>query len=263
MIGDKCECLSASIENRGKMRLLGAHMRKNGIRLIALAFLLQLCLPGATRQARGQAEKAAYPAMAPLDAYLIADQNAEVALARSAAPKSIGNDADVMVLGKTGYTTAVKGTNGFVCIVERSWAQATDDPEFWNPRMRAPICFNAAAARSFLPIFLMKTRLVLAGKSREEILTETAAALDKQELPALEPGSMCYMLSKQQYLNDGVKNWHPHVMVFASGEAAKSWGADKDDSPIFYSNDPQERVTIFMFWVNNWSDGSPAPAMAH
>ncbi len=238
-------------------------MLKNDFTLLAVAFLVQLCLPGATPQALAQAEKAAYPAMAPVDAYMIADRNAEIVLARSAAPASIANAAEVMVLGKSGFTTAVKGTNGFLCLVERSWAQATDEPEFWNPKMRAPICFNRAAATTFVPIFLMKTRLVLEGKSKAEILAATSAALDKKELPAVEPGAMCYMMSKQQYLNDSVTNWHPHVMIFASGEAAKSWGADKDDSPIMFSNDPQERATIFMFWVGNWSDGSPAPAMEH
>jgi hypothetical protein len=254
--------VSASRES-GKMRLLEIPMRKNDFRLIAFVFLVQLCLPGATLQAWAQAENAAYPAMAPLDAYLIADQNAEIALARSAAPASIAKDAEVMVLGKSGFTTAVNGTNGFLCLVERSWAVATDDPEFWNPKIRSPNCFNAAAAGTFVPIFLMKTKLVLEGKSKTEILAETASALDKKELPALEPGAMCYMMSKQQYLNDRGKSWHPHVMVFVSGDAAKSWGADKDDSPIMYANDPQERVTIFMFLVGNWSDGSPAPAMEH
>jgi hypothetical protein len=254
--------VSASRES-DKMRLLEIPMRKNDFKLIAFVFLVQLCLPGGARQVGAQTDKAAYPAMAPLNAYLIADQNAEIALARSAAPALIGKEAEVMVLGKSGFTTAVKGTNGFLCLVERSWANATDDPEFWNPKLRAPICFNAAAASSFVQIFLMKTRLVLEGKSRTEILAATTAALDKGELPALERGAMCYMMSKQQYLNDSVKSWHPHVMVFDPGDAAKSWGADKDDSPIFYSNDPQERVTVFMFWVDKWSDGSPAPTMAH
>jgi hypothetical protein len=238
-------------------------MRKNHLKLLALVFLVQLCLPGATRQALAQTEKAAYPAMAPVDAYLIADQNSEIALARSAAPASISKDADVMVLGKTGFTTAVKGTNGFLCVVERSWGAATDEPEFWNPKIRAPICFNPVAAKTFAPIFLMKTRLVLEGKSKTEILAATTSALDKRELPALEPGAMCYMLSKQQYLNDRGMSWHPHVMVFVSGDAAKSWGADQPDSPIIVANDPEERVTIFMFWVGNWSDGSPAPPMEH
>jgi hypothetical protein len=237
-------------------------MRRNDFKVIAFVFLVQLCVAGSAR-AQAQAEKVTYPAMAPVDAYLIADQNAEIALARSAAPKSIAAEAEVMVLGKTGFTTAVKGTNGFLCLVERGWGAATDEPEFWNPKVRAPICFNQAAARSFVPIFLMKTMLVLQGKSKAEILAATSAALDTHELPALEPGSMCYMLSKQQYLNDRGKNWHPHVMVFASGDVAKSWGADKDDSPIMYTNDPEERVTILMFWVDNWSDGSPAPAMEH
>jgi len=238
-------------------------MRKDVLKLIAIVFLVQLRLPGATLEARAQAEKAAYPAMAPVDAYLIADQNAEIALARSAAPKSIGDGAEVMVLGKTGFTTAVKGTNGFLCLVERSWGAATDDAEFWNPKVRAPICFNAAAARSFVPIFLMKTRLVLAGKSRAEILAATAAALDTKVLPALEPGAMCYMMSRQQYLNDRGMSWHPHLMFFVAGDAAKSWGADKDDSPIMATNDPEERVTIMMVWVDNWSNGSAAPMTMH
>ena len=104
--------------------------------------------------------------MAPLDQYLMPDGNSEIALARSAAPASISDGAEVMVLGPKGYTTAVKGTNGFLCIVERSWGAATDEPEFWNPKVRAPICFNPPAARTFVPIFLMKTKLVLAGKSK-------------------------------------------------------------------------------------------------
>jgi hypothetical protein len=234
-------------------------MRKNDFKLIAFVFLVHLCLPGATPQVRAQADKAMYPAMAPVDAYLITDRNAEIALARSAAPASISDGAEVMVLGRKGFTTAVKGTDGFLCVVERSWGAATDAPEFWNPKIRSPICFNPQAARTFARIFLMKTELVLEGKSKAEIATATAAALDKKELPALEPGAMCYMMSKQQYLNDQGKSWHPHLMFFVSGDAAKSWGADQPGSPILSANDPEERVTIFMVLVGNWSDGSPAP----
>ena len=238
-------------------------MWKKCFRLVAFVFLVQLGLAGATRAARAQADKAAYAAMAPVDAYLMADQNAEIALARSAAPASIADGAEVMVLGKKGFMTAVKGTNGFLCIVERSWGAGTDEVEFWNPKVRAPICFNPQAARSFAPIFLMKTKLALAGKSKTEIVAATDAALDKKELPALEQGAMCYMMSKQQYLNDRGMSWHPHLMFFVSGDAAKSWGADQPGSPIIAANDPEERVTIMMVWVGNWSDGSAAPAMEH
>jgi hypothetical protein len=150
-------------------------MRKDDFKLIALVFVVQLCLLGATRQAPAQAEKGPYPAMAPVDEYLIADENSEIALARSAAPASISDGADVMVLGRKGFTTAVKGTNGFLCVVERSWGAATDAPEFWNPKIRSPICFNPQAARTFAPIFLMKTKLVLEGKLKAEI----AAATDR------------------------------------------------------------------------------------
>ena len=238
-------------------------MRKNLAKIIALAFALQIVLPDAGQQAVAQAGKAAYPAMASLDQYLISNQESEIALARSAAPGSISDGAEVMVLGREGYKTAVKGTNGFLCIVERSWGQSTDQAEFWNPKMRAPHCFNAQATRSFAPIYLMKTRLVLAGKSKPEIAHAIATALDKKDLPPLEPGAMAYMMSKQQYLNDQGLNWHPHLMFFVSGDAAKGWGADLPGSPLMAANDPEERATIFMVWVGKWSDGTAAPQAMH
>jgi hypothetical protein len=235
-------------------------MPKNA-KIIALIFLVQALVFGATLRARAQAEKASYPAMAPIDQYLIQDGNAEITLARSAAPASISDGAEVMVLGRKGYTTATKGGNGFLCMVERSWGNTTDDPDFWNPKIRAPHCFNSAAARTFLPIYLMKTRLVLAGKSQTEIAKAISSALDKKELPELAPGAMCYMMSKQQYLSDEGKNWHPHLMFFVPGDAAKSWGASLPASPVMAVADPQQRVTIFMIWVGNWSDGTPMPPM--
>ena len=191
------------------------------------------------------------------------DKDSEIALARSAAPKSISDGAEVMVLGSEGYTTAVKGRNGFLCLVERSWGAATDEPDFWNPKVRAPICFNPPAAKTFVPIFLMKTKLVLAGKSKTEIVEATASALDKKELPALEPAAMCYMMSRQQYLSDRGMSWHPHLMFLVPGNAAKTWGANFQDSPVIAANDPEERVTIFLVWVGKWSDGKPVPPIVN
>jgi hypothetical protein len=138
--------------------------------------------------------------MAPLDQYLMTDRNAEIALARSAAPASISSDAKVLVLGRHGYETAVKGKNGFACVVERSWMAPFDDPEFWNPRIRGPICLNPAAARSILPITLKRTELVLAGLSRPQLIDSIRAAVDKGGLPPLEPGAMSYMMSKLQFM---------------------------------------------------------------
>jgi hypothetical protein len=125
-----------------EIRVPESSMQKKSLSFLAFAFLAALVLLGATRQAGAQAEKASYPAMAPLDQYLIPEGISEIALARSAAPASISDGAEVMVLGPKGYTTAVKGTNGFLCIVERSWGAATDESEFWNPKVRAPICFT-------------------------------------------------------------------------------------------------------------------------
>ena len=232
------------------------------VRTFLMMVVVLVILACATRQARAQTEKSSYPVMAAVNEYMM-PESAEIALARTAAPKSISDGAEVMVLGRDGYVTAVKGTNGFLCIVERGWGAATDEPEFWSSRVRAPICFNPAAARTFVPIYLMKTKLALAGKSKAEMVQATTAAFDKKELPALEPGAMCYMMSKDQYLNDRGKSWHPHLMFLVPGHVDKSWGANLPQSPVIAANDPEERATIFMVWVGKWSDGTPAPETGH
>src|ERR1700734_3354936 len=122
-----------------------------------------------------QEAKTPYPSMAPLDQYLM-ERGAEITLARSAAPASISQDAEVMVLGRHGYETVAKGKNGFVCIVERSWTAGIDEPDFWNPKQRGPICLNPPAVRSYLPQTIMKTESILAGRSKAQLFAEIKSA---------------------------------------------------------------------------------------
>jgi hypothetical protein len=195
--------------------------------------------------------------MAPLDQYLM-ERNAEITLARSAAPASISQDAEVTVLGRHGYETAAKGKNGFVCIVQRSWTAPSDEPDFWNPKLRAPICFNPAAVRSYLPQTILKTKWILAGRSKAQMFEDLKTALDKKTLPSPESGAMCYMMSKQGYLNDRAGHWHPHLMFFFPPTDPATWGADLHGSPIIAAPEPDGRVTVFMVPVGHWSDGTPA-----
>ncbi len=232
-------------------------------RIIVSWLPLGVILLGMTCNSTAQAKNSPYPVMAPLDQYLIPDQNAEIALARSAAPASISNEAEVMVLGRHGYTIAVKGSNDFLCIVERSWANTTDNPEFWNPKIRAPHCLNSAAASTVLGSYLMKTDLVLAGNSSAKIAAAITSGQRKDELQPPLHGTMVYMMSKQQYLNDRGMSWNPHVMFYVSGNAEKSWGANLHDSPVMADYDPEQRVTTFFVLVPEWSDGTPGPASMH
>jgi len=227
-------------------------MNPGAIALTCIALTVQI---GAAWHATAQDTKTPYPNMAPLEEYLM-DPNSEIALARSAAPESISRDAEVMVLGRHGYETAVKGTNGFVCIVERSWTAPIDDPGFWNPKGRAPICLNAAAARTYLPRTIKKTDLILAGRTKAQMVETVAAAVGKRELPPMELGAMCYMLSKQGYLGDPVGHWHPHLMFFVSQMDPTAWGAGVEGSPIFAFNDKWEDLTVFLVPVRQWSDGT-------
>lgn len=221
------------------------------IRRIAVVVLL-----GAGWHALAQDGKVLYPNMAPLDQYLIADRNEEIALARTAAPESISRDAEVMVLGRHGYETGAHGKNGFVCIVERSWMSPTDDADFWNPKLRAPLCLNAASARSYLKRTIKRTELILAGRTKAQMVEAMTAAIESKELPAMEPGAMCYMLSKQGYLNSHDGHWHPHLMFFVSQAGPETWGANLEGAPIFAFDDSSGHFTTFLVPVRKWSDGT-------
>jgi hypothetical protein len=209
------------------------------------------------------ARSASYPAMAPLDQYLM-DRGAEIALARSAAPSSISGKASVLVLTRHGYETAVKGSNGFVCAVERAWMSQYDFPQFWNPHMRGPLCYNPAAVRSILPYTIRRTELVLAGRTKAEMSTAIRTGVERHRLPPLESGAMTYMMSKAQFLNDTGKRWVPHLMFYFPRQAGAAWGADLAGSPAMLNpqfQDSAEALSVIMVPVTHWSDGTPAPAM--
>jgi hypothetical protein len=231
-------------------------MNREIVRTIAGGTFAVVVVLGAWRPAHAADTQTPYPNMAPLEQYLMADRNAEIALARSAAPESISRDAEVMVLGRHGYEIAVPGKNGFVCMVERSWTAGINDPVFWNPKIRGAICLNPPAARTVLPITLKRTELILAGRSKAEMSEGIKDAFDKKELPALESGAMSYMMSKQASLGDNAGHWHPHLMFFAPQTDAAAWGADLPGSPILTFGYSQDGLTVFMIPVRRWSDGT-------
>ncbi len=225
-----------------------------------LLVLLGTVYVGTANQAMAQAATTPstttpYPKMAPIEQYLMADQAAEIALARSAAPESLAHDAEVLVLGRHGFETAIKGKNGFVCIVGRGWTSAAD-ADFWNPKVRVPMCVNAPAARSYLLRLAKETEWGLAGRTQAQMTESITAAMAKKELPAMESGAMCYMLSKQGYAGDSSPHWPPHLMFFYSDTDLAIWGANLPGSPVVGLSDPVEHLTQFVIPVQRWSDGT-------
>jgi hypothetical protein len=231
---------------------------RRSILVVAGLAALALAAPAA-----GWATSASYPQMAPLSQYLMPDRQAEIDLARSAAPPAISQHATVLVLGTKGYETAVRGTNGFTCIVERSWMSPFSSTEFWNWKMRGPICYNPAASRTVLIYTLRRTDRALAGQTKSAMLDGIRSAVAAGALPTPEPGSMSYMLSKRGNLGDGNGAWVPHLMFHVpqadGANDGASWGANVMWSPVVFDTTHRivpEPETIFMVPVAHWSDGT-------
>ena len=242
-------------------------MKRKIVRTIALgSFALGVLLSTAWQgQAQAQDAKAPYPSMAPLDQYLMKIEMPRLLWRGVRRPEAISRDAEVLVLGRNGYETAVKGKNGFVCVVERGWMGPFDGElavNFWNPKLRGPVCFNPPAARSILPMTYKRTEMVLAGQSKAQMIDGIKTFI-KQELPPLEPGAMTYMMSKEQYLSDdGHHNWMAHLMFYTPLMDGAVWGADVPNSPVMlnpqFSGAP-EPIDVFMVPAGWWSDGTADP----
>jgi len=239
-------------------------MSRRTSKLVGLASSVLAVALGGRVQVHAQS-KTPYSSMAALSEYLMLDRNAEIALARSAAPDSISHDAKVLVLGPHGYETAVEGKNGFVCVVERGWMGPFDgelSANFWNPKIRGPVCFNPPAARCILPMTYKRTEMVLAGRSKAQIIDGIKKFITER-LPVLEPGAMAYMMSKNQYLTDeGRHNWMSHLMFYTPLMDGAVWGADLSESPVMlnpqFSGAP-EPIDVFMVPAGWWSDGTADP----
>jgi hypothetical protein len=156
---------------------------------------------------------------ASLTAYMM-PRDAEIALARSAAPANVSDRATIKVLTNTGFQMAHEGDNGFVCLVLRGWAAPTFTPAplrelVYYAKLRAPICYNPAASRTVLPYQELRTKLGIDGKTPDDIATAIQAAYATGKLPRMETVGFAYMFSADQDLGPGVGAFHPHVMVFA------------------------------------------------
>jgi hypothetical protein len=216
-----------------------------------MMFMLAIgCLP-----ALSQATK---PVMANIAPYLM-ERNEEISLARSAAPESISRDADVLVLGAHGYETAIKGSNGFVCEVDRAWTSGFTDPEFMHADVREPICFNAVAARSMLPWTLKRLALAMGGASKDEMIAQIKSAYAKNELPLPESGAMSYMMSKRANFGKSYGQGMAHLMFYFPSADAVSWGADLPGSPVILHEFDAEPVKVFFIHTKKWSDGTEDP----
>jgi hypothetical protein len=223
------------------------------LRNVVLVAVLGGAWPIQAQDTKAQDLKSRYPTMAPIEQYRM-DRDAEIALARTAAPASISRDAEILVLGQKNYETAVKGTNGYLCVVGRAFAGPLNNPEFWSPKNRSPICWNPPAVRSLWPYAVKETGMALAGASKAQIVEAIKTAVAKKELGVPETGSMAYMMSKEAYLTDRGDHNLAHVMF----ELPRN-GVLQDDPNYFVSWDPAP-VIEFNVPVGQWSDGTEIAA---
>ena len=172
----------------------------------------------------------------PLAEYLM-PRDAEIALARSAAPPDVSGRATIKILTESGYQAVSDGDNGFVCLVMRGWSAPTYTPAqfrdfVYDASIRAPICFDPQASRTVMPYYELRSKLGMAGNDPDQITEGVQAAYATGQLPRRDAVSFAYMWSADQNLGTGIGHWHPHLMVFAPYYENSMVGGNEFGSPL-------------------------------
>jgi hypothetical protein len=180
-----------------------------------------------------QAQPAKYP---PLAEYLM-PRDAEITLAKSAAPPSVSDRATIKTLTKSGYVVAREGDNGAVCMVMRGFSAPTYTPAqfrdlVYDPTVRAPICFTKPAVQTAMPYYELRTKLAMEGKTPDQIAEGLEAAYVQGKLPRRDGVTFAYMWSAHQHLGPGIDAWRPHMMVFAPYNDNSMVGGNDFGSPL-------------------------------
>lgn len=197
------------------------------------------------------------PKYAPLSQYMM-PRDAEIALAKSAAPDSISGRATIRVLTSSGFQVVHEGDNGFVCMVMRGFTGAPTfspvqmrDLIAYDSKLRAPICFTPQAVRTVLPYYDLRTKLGLEGKTPHQIAEAVQAAYAKGELPKRAEVSFAYMWSADQVLGPA-GHWHPHMMVYLPYYDNSTFGNNEIPGVLpFVSDDAETPFAVGIIAVDD------------
>lgn len=138
------------------------------------------------------------------------ERDAEIALARSAAPSSVSGGARVWLWDGARYVVGDSGSaagSGVQCYVGRPWVPSVE-----------PHCFDAEGARTILPIQMRRVELYAKGRSEREVEADIAAGIKRGALRLPRRPAVTYMMSQAQDLVNGegsaVGAWQPHLMIY-------------------------------------------------
>jgi hypothetical protein len=176
-----------------------------------------------------------------IDASVPRERQTELAL--SAAPTEVSSKATVYILGPKGYEKIREGTNGFSCLVERSFIGTTQTSS-------APACFDAEGSRTLVQTFLRREELRAQGKSEAEIKDDIAKGYKDGRFKVPGPGFL-YMMSNENYVYDSESKESgfvpPHLMFYAPYKTAKDVGYESiSPTMVPYLTVPGQPETLFV-----------------
>jgi hypothetical protein len=185
--------------------------------------------------------------------------SAEIALAVSAAPSEVSNQATVYAVRDGQVLTLRRGSNGSACVVSRDLHGGS----------LYPICYNAEGARTALARELLEVRLRSLGASEDSVVRAVTAGYASGQLEAPKSLAMAYMMSPRQVLFSSPRPegrrlgaWHPHLMFFMPGATPSMFGlASEDAEPIAVSGSGTPRAEVVVK-VQKWADGTPVAGLA-
>lgn len=176
-------------------------------------------------------------------------RDAEIALARSAAPEQISSTARIWVWNGSAYQVADSGRSKVNCYVARHWVPSVE-----------PHCLDEEASATILPILMRKIELYAQGKTDAEVERDIASRISAGTLKLPSRPAITYMMSAAQDLVSGegaaVGAWQPHLMIYYPNWTGQQVGLEGFVPGVGFVENPGTPLSALVVPLKNFV---PAP----
>lgn len=164
-------------------------------------------------------------------------RDVQIRIAKLAAPKEVTDHADIYILGRRGYELAVRGDNGFSCMIERE-----------KPDTMEPECYDAEGSATTMKVRSYEEQQRASGVGEQAIEESIKAGYKSGEFKPPSKAGIVYMLSDYNYVlnpeTGKIIHFPGHLMFYSPYATEKTVGSGEGAPYIVHPGEPDALMIV-------------------
>jgi len=164
-------------------------------------------------------------------------RDVQIRIAKLAAPKEVTDHADIYILGRRGYELALRGDNGFSCMIERE-----------KPDTMEPECYDADGSATTMKVRSYEEQQRASGVGEQAIEESMKAGYKSGEFKPPSKAGIVYMLSDYNYVlnpeTGKIIHFPGHLMFYAPYATEKTVGSGEGAPYLVHPGEPDALMIV-------------------